>query len=75
MRGCPRLPGCCFATSERAQPEPLSRGVPPKWQSHDGKGPEECVRRLVAEGIGVTNDTADTKAYVNADTLRERWET
>jgi alkylated DNA nucleotide flippase Atl1 len=47
--------------------------IAPNWRTSDGKGPEECRRRLGEEGVGFEEgDRADRKARVAWDELMRR---
>jgi alkylated DNA nucleotide flippase Atl1 len=42
------------------------------WRDHQGRGPEECQRRLEAEGIAFSRGRADPQRHVPAHVLRQR---
>jgi alkylated DNA nucleotide flippase Atl1 len=47
--------------------------IPSSWHDADGKGPEECKRRLEAEVVGFIEDAvADSARRVTGDVLLER---
>ncbi|MEQ8717725.1 MAG: endonuclease NucS [Acidimicrobiales bacterium] len=47
--------------------------VPPGWRSQDGGGPEECRRRLEAEGVQFLEDgSADPQQRLDVDVLASR---
>ncbi len=52
----------------------LGRGgiIPDGWRSHEGLGPEECQRRLEAEGVRFTDGHADPARHITWEELRER---
>lgn len=44
--------------------------VPDGWRDDEGRGPEECRRRLEAEGIRFADDAADHACFVGWEELR-----
>lgn len=46
--------------------------VPPDWHSSGGGGPDECVRRLAADGVLLVDGRADPARRVNWEELRGR---
>jgi alkylated DNA nucleotide flippase Atl1 len=46
--------------------------IPPGWKTADGKGPEECERRLKAEGVEMVDGKADSRKRVTWDILLQR---
>lgn len=49
-----------------------SGGVVPKgWHDAEGRGPEECERRLGTEGITVADGRADLNRFIGWDELRD----
>jgi alkylated DNA nucleotide flippase Atl1 len=46
--------------------------IPPGWHTSDGLGPEECRRRLEAEGVQFAGDKADSARHLAFDELRDR---
>jgi alkylated DNA nucleotide flippase Atl1 len=46
--------------------------VPPDWHDSNGRGPDECRRRLEAEGVKFTDGKADSNTRVTWEELRER---
>ena len=58
-------------------PEPhriLKKGgvIAEDWHDEDGRGPEECRRRLRDEGVNFVNGCADAAQRVSWETLRDR---
>jgi alkylated DNA nucleotide flippase Atl1 len=43
--------------------------IPPGWKDDEGKGPEECERRLLREGIELVNGKAPSHLRVNHEEL------
>jgi len=46
--------------------------IPEGWRSGDGKGPEECLRRLVEEGVFFTDGKADPARRIPFEELKRR---
>lgn len=46
--------------------------IPPNWHFGDGKGPEECRRRLEAEGVTFEGGRADPARRVGYEEVRAR---
>lgn len=44
------------------------------WRDDEGRGPEECERRLREDGIEVTNGVADKNKFISWEELQERLE-
>jgi alkylated DNA nucleotide flippase Atl1 len=40
------------------------------WSDGEGRGPEECERRLVAEGVDITNRHADPEKFMGWEDLQ-----
>jgi alkylated DNA nucleotide flippase Atl1 len=43
--------------------------IPPGWKDDEGKGPEECERRLAAEGLQLVDGKAPSEHRVNHEEL------
>lgn len=48
--------------------------IPAGWEDDDGKGPEECARRLETEGIRLKDGRAPSERRISHDELRLRLE-
>lgn len=46
--------------------------IPDGWRDHEGQGPEECQRRLEADGVTFTDARADPMRRLPWEVLRER---
>ena len=46
--------------------------IPPGWHDSEGRGPQECRRRLEAEGVRFDGERANPAAHLAWEELRER---
>jgi alkylated DNA nucleotide flippase Atl1 len=45
-----------------------------KWRDDEGNGPEECERRLLDEGIEITDGVADKASFIGWEELKDLFE-